>query len=76
MMGQRSELKLEAVSARKRSIDIVPYMLSDMPSSTLASAKIVFEVSQPLSPADKKKQPCCALRMAGSNSRSAEGLRT
>ena len=46
-MGQRSELKLEGVIARKRSIDIIPYLLSDLPSSTLASAKIAFEVSPP-----------------------------
>jgi hypothetical protein len=39
-MGQRSELIVGA-----GRIDIVPYMLFDMPSSTLASGKIIFEVS-------------------------------
>jgi hypothetical protein len=41
-MGQRSEVKR---GMRARRIDIVPYMLFDMPSSTLGFAKIIFEVS-------------------------------
>ena len=45
-MGQRSEWKREGVSVRQRRIDVVPYILFDLPSLTLASVKIGFEVSQ------------------------------
>ena len=47
-----------------------------MPSLALVHPKVFLEVSHPLSPGDKKKQPLCASRIAGSNSRSAAGFRT
>ena len=44
-MGQRSELKREGVSAKKRRIGVIPYMLFDLPSSTLASVKKLLSKS-------------------------------
>lgn len=71
------EVKLKSVGVSAANGSSISFHLSfGMPSLALASAKSVLKVPQPLSPADKKKQPCCASRMAGNNSRSADGFRT